>query len=221
MEKLFLCLLLPALSLAKDHPTLPTQWKARTIEVGAPGTGEGMESYNFQLTPTSDHPSAMWSNYTDCQRLIHINSNADAKRYLLGCEAVSCCWEEQDGNQIEFQIPNLHPANPNKEINVTYGGRVNITNFGETVEADEWNWRWETIDGKYLGQDWKAYTNDCEECVNGVTLVQWQTRALGSEWFPTQFKDYQGFDPSTDEGEQFESTFQIPEVCQGNILKCN
>ena len=33
---------------AKDHPTLPTQWTAITIE---PGAGEGQESYNFVAEP--------------------------------------------------------------------------------------------------------------------------------------------------------------------------
>jgi hypothetical protein len=45
-----------------------------------------------------------WSNYTECQRLIYVtDSMLTTARYLLGCDAVDCCYEEQTGNQIEFQ----------------------------------------------------------------------------------------------------------------------
>jgi len=90
--------------LVTDYPTLPTLWEAETIEPGAPDSGKGMESYSFVDKPTYDSPSALWSNYTGCQRLIYIPNNYDAKRYLLGCESVNCCYEEQDGNHVEFQF---------------------------------------------------------------------------------------------------------------------
>ena len=89
-----------------EYPTLPTLWEAQTIEPGAPGSGKGIEAYSFVEKPTEDNPSAMWSNYTDCQRLIYVPNSYSAKRYLLGCDAVNCCWETQSGNQVEFQIPN-------------------------------------------------------------------------------------------------------------------
>ena len=68
-------------------------------------TGKGLESYNFVQNPTQDNPSAMWSNYTGCERLIYIPNNNNAKRYLLGCESVNCCWEDQEGNQVELPAP--------------------------------------------------------------------------------------------------------------------
>tara|TARA_Y100001970_G_scaffold228967_1_gene283811 strand:- start:2762 stop:3925 length:1164 start_codon:yes stop_codon:yes gene_type:complete len=200
------------------YPTLPSQWVAETIEPGAPGSGKGIESYNFVANPTEYNPSAMWSNYTDCERLIYIPSTNNAKRYLLGCESVNCCWEPQDGNQVEFQIPNVKYSNPNKKVDV-YWRNANVTNFGETFEADEWSWSWNVKDK--LSQDWRAYTLPCEECVNGIKLIQWQSRAMGLEWWPVQFKNYRGIDPLTEEGEQFKSSFTIPDVCmKNNLLQC-
>lgn len=204
--------------LVTDYPTLPTLWEAETIEPGAPGSGRGIESYDFVETPSEDNPSALWSNYTDCQRLIYIPNNYDAKRYLLGCESVNCCYEEQDGNHVEFQIPNVHYSNPKKTVDVYYQ-RTNITNFGETIEADEWSWSW-TVKDK-LSQDWRAYTLPCDDCVNGVQLIQWQSRAMGLEWWPIEFKNYRGYDLSSDEGDDFKSQFAVPDICQkNNLLKC-
>ena len=70
-----------------DHPTLPEMWKATTIE---PTVGKGTEAYNFVAVPTADNPSAMWSIYPGCQRLIYVPGYS-GKRYLLGCDAVDCC----------------------------------------------------------------------------------------------------------------------------------
>ena len=205
-------------TITTDYPTLPVLWSAETIEPGAPGSGKGIESYKFVDTPTTENPSAIWSNYTDCQRLIYIPNNYDAKRYLLGCESVNCCWESQDGNQVEFQIPNVHYSNPNKKVDV-YWRNANITNFGKTFEADEWSWSW-TVNDK-LSQDWRAYTLPCEECVNGVQLVQWQSRAMGLEWWPVEFKNYRGYDISTDEGIEFTNNFNVTEICKkNNLLEC-
>ena len=201
-----------------DYPTLPTLWEAETIEPGAPGSGKGIEAYSFVEKPTEDTPSAMCSNYTDCQRLIYVENNYNAKRYLLGCDAVDCCWEPQDGNQVEFQIPNVYYTNPSKNVDIYYQ-RANVTNFGETIEADEWSWSW-TIQNK-LSQDWRAYTLPCEECVNGVKLIQWQSRAMGLEWYPIQFKGYKGYDLSSDEGKNFLNMFEVPDICKkNNLLEC-
>lgn len=211
-----LTLTILAVAMAKDgsdHPTLPTLWTAETIEPGAPGNGDGIEAYSFNPVPTPDVPSALWSNYTDCDRLILVNNNYDQKRYLLGCDAVDCCWEPQSGNQVEFQIPNIHYSNPNKKVDISYA-RVNVTNFGEVVEADEWSWKW-TIG------EWRVYTNDCADCVNGVELIQWQAKASGV-WYPIQFKGYKGIDANSDEGKAFSSSFKVPAACSANnLLQCD
>lgn len=203
-------------ALAVDHPTLPAQWKAETIEPGAPGTGKGIESYNFVSNPSNDQPSSMWSNYTGCSRLIHATGST-GKRYLLGCDAMNCCYEEQDGNQVEFQIPNFRYTNPSKTVDISHQ-RANITSFGNLVEADEWSWEY-APHGITIGE-YKVYTNHCEDCVNDIELVLWQTRAFGSEWFSIQFKNYRGLDPESQEGKDFAASFNIPAVCQGNILQC-
>jgi lipocalin len=201
-----------------DYPTLPSMWTAKTIEPGAPGNGAGLEAYNFVETPTDENPSAMWSNYTDCQRLIYIPNSYNAKRYLLGCESVNCCWEEQSGNQVEFQIPNVHYSNPSKKVDV-YWQKATVTNFGKEVEADEWSWSW-TVKDK-LSQDWRAYTLPCADCVNEVELIQWQSRAMGSEWFGVEFKGYRGINSTGEDGENFKSRFAVPEICQkNNLLEC-
>ncbi len=203
---------------AVQHPSLPSMWSAETIEPGSPGNGKGIESYKFISIPTPENPSAMWSNYTDCQRLIYVPNSYDAKRYLLGCDAVNCCWEPQTGNQVEFQIPNVHYSNPNKKVEVSWR-TANVTNFGQIVEADEWSWSW-TIKDK-LSQDWRAYTLPCEECVNGIELIQWQSRAMGSEWFAVEFRNYKGYDMATDEGKEFIDMFSVPDICQkNNLLEC-
>ncbi len=201
---------------AIEHPTLPVLWVAETIEPGSPG--DGMEAYRFVDKPTPDNPSALWSNYTDCQRLIYIPNGYDGKRYLLGCDAVDCCYEEQDGNHVEFQIPNVHYSNPSKKVEVSHQ-RVNITNFGKEIEADEWSWEWKVKD--ILSQEWRAYTIECSDCVNGTQLLQWQSRAMESEWFSIQFKNYKGYLPSSDEGKEIINSFNIPSVCQrNNLLEC-
>jgi hypothetical protein len=215
-----LCFLSLTLSqkIVSNYPTLPTLWEAETIEPGAPGSGQCIESYDFVSVPTTDTPSAMWSNYTGCQRLIFVTSGYNAKRYLLGCDALDCCWEEQDGNQVEFQIPNVHYTNPNQKTDIYYQ-RVNITNFGEEVEVDEWSWNWSLHSG--LHQEWKAYTNKCDDCVNGVELVQWSSSAMGSSWYPIQFRRFKGYDRTTDDGMNFINIFQLPEICKkNNLLKC-
>lgn len=192
-----------------DHPTLPIMWKAETID---PPMGKGIEEYNFVDTPSDENPSAMWSKYPGCERLIYVPTPYTGKRYLLGCYN-DCCWEDQSGNQVEFQIPNVHYTDPTKEPEISYA-RANITNFGDYIEADEWSWS--------LGNAEKfwAYTVDCDTCVNKVQLLQWKV-TVGVETAVIQFKGYKGIDPSTQEGKDFDATFAIPPQCQANnLLKC-
>lgn len=190
-----------------DHPTLPVMWKAETID---PPMGKGIETYNFVDTPSDENPSAMWSKYPGCQRLIYVPTPYTGKRYLLGCDAVDCCWEEQSGNQVEFQIPNVHYTDPSKEAEVSYQ-RVNITNFAEIVEADEWSW-------SLSSEKFWAYTETCDECYLGVRLLQWKVQLGIQPAVTIQFKGYTGIDPSTQEGKDFDATFAVPEICQANNL---
>merc|ERR1719498_15626 len=95
-------------ALAVYHPTLPTAWTATVKE---DEVGVVYESYLMVQHPLPGNPSGKWTNYTDgsCQRLILDVDNVQ-KRYLLGCDAVECCYEDGDGNHEEYQIPNVHPA---------------------------------------------------------------------------------------------------------------
>ena len=130
-----------------------------------------------------------------------VANNADAHRYLFGCDAIDCCVEEQAGNQVEFQIPNVHLPG-GKEVNVTYGGVWTLEQFGEKVEADMWSW-------EFAGgiEHWDAFTTDCAECVNGVQLHKWSVVAEG-ERFNITFKDYQGVKP--EDMDAFKASFTRP-----------
>ena len=81
---------------AQAHPTLPTAWTATVQEAEV---GVVYESYIMVDKPTAEHPSAKWTNFTDgsCQRLIFDGPNPAAMRYLLKCDAVDCCTEDQVG----------------------------------------------------------------------------------------------------------------------------
>lgn len=189
-----------------EHPTLPTLWKATTID---PPMKQGIEEYKFVSKPTPENPSAMWSKYNGCSRLIYADGPTQT-RYLLGCDAVECCTEEQEGNQVEFQIPNVHYSNPSKKVDVSHQ-KVNITNFGSVVEADEWSWSWNV-------EKWNAYTIPCEKCYGNVQLLQWKASALGTEAV-IQFKDYEGIDPDSEEGKEFIATFEPPAICD-DAMEC-
>ena len=201
--KSILIFLLPTLVFSQEPPTLPTLWRATTID---PPMGQGIEEYKYVNSPTKDNPSAMWSKYKGCSRLIYVDGVTQT-RFLLGCDAVDCCTEEQEGNQVEFQIPNYTSR---RDIPIKYQ-KVNITNFGEEVEADEWSWNFNIE--KFI-----AYTRECKSCYNGIQLLQWKASVLG-EGAVIQFKDYHGIDPESDEGKEFVKTFEIPDVCK-NVIEC-
>jgi hypothetical protein len=184
-----------------DYPELPELWKATTID---PPMKQGIEEYKFVSVPTEDNPSAMWSKYDGCSRLIYL-PHAYGTRYLLGCDAIDCCSEDQEGNQVEFQIPNVHYADPNRKVKVSHQ-KVNVTNFGKELEVDEWSW-------SAGPQKFYARTLDCEKCYKNIQLIQWESSVLGTD-VVIQFKDYEGIDPNSEEGKQFVSTFTVPEVCQ-------
>ena len=127
------------------------------------------ESYIMVDKPTPENPSAKWTNFTDgsCQRLIWVDNNYDAGRYLLGCDAVDCCTEAQSGNHKEYQIPDVHPA---FLAPVKNKGKEKITLFDQTsVEADVWNW-------KFGFAKTTAYTT------GGNTLVRWVVEAAGNNF---------------------------------------
>lgn len=193
------------------HPTLPTMWISETNE---PGMGDGFESYYFVDQPTKTNPSALWSNYTGCQRLIYDDgTEINNKRFLLKCDAVDCCTEDQDGNQVEFQIPNVHPEAAAKNFTVTHNVSL-TTEYDETVTTDEWHWQ--TLRDS---EEWHVYTTNCSSCVNNVQLYRWKVRALTEE-VNIDYKNFQGIPES--QRAEFLSTFQIPKQCQGpQVLRCD
>jgi hypothetical protein len=65
----------------QQPPVLPSMWISETIDPPEPS---GIEAYNFVANPSPGNPSAMWSNYSDCQRLIYdVNDLRDTGRYPI------------------------------------------------------------------------------------------------------------------------------------------
>jgi hypothetical protein len=204
--------MMATVALAADHPTLPTMW---TATVNEDMVGIVMESESFVWRGESvENPSAKWTNFTDgsCQRLIISNGNfQESGRYLLGCDAVNCCYEDDGGSgPIEYQIPNIHPAylasvtNEGKETITTFDG----TDLAETVEADVWQW------GNLV--HYRVHTTPTDD-PNVAKLHKWTVKA-GDE-FPNEYKDFRAI--PTEEQESFLQQFRIPDVCQGHILDCD
>jgi len=188
-------------NLGQQHPTLPTSW---TATVNEPQVGWVEESYKMVDRPTPENPSGKWTNFTDgsCQRLIFVPNDVDAARYLLGCESVACCTEEQSGNHLEYQIPNIHPA---FLAPVKYGGNQKITidhpeGQQETLSADVWSWKFGL--GSYT-----AYTTGAGD---KTILHKWVVGAEGNNYTST----YLNYTVPTDVA-AFNAQFNVPAVCNG------
>jgi len=184
------------------QPTLPTMW---TATVNEPQVGIVKESYIMVDKPTPANPSAKWTNFTDgsCQRLIFDGPEYAATRYLLGCDAVDCCTEEQSGNHVEYQIPNVHPAlvAPVKAV-----GEETITLFnGSDIVANAFKWRW-------LLAEYTAYTS-------GTELLRWNVNVQGANFT----NDYVNFTAIPDaQRAAFQASFAVPKQCQGSqVMKCD
>lgn len=198
------------LPVADAHPTLPNYWVSETNE---PDVGVGIEAYKFVSEPTPANPSAMWSNYSGCQRLIWIPDEGGARRYLLGCDAVDCCYESQDGNQVYYQIPNSKYSTVYSE-----GKKTITTKFGTKVTADVWYWT-----DLYL-VDYYIYTTPCPSCANNVTLWRWDVHVFREGDFTLDFNDFKGYTPGTPAAQKFLEQFSggIPQQCRApNTPNCN
>jgi len=193
------------------HPTLPTRW---TAVVDESSVGIVLESYLMIDKPSKEAPSAKWTNFTDgsCQRLIYSDGTMPSpgvmtrgtRRFLLGCDAVDCCWEKQSGNHLEYQIPNVHPA---LLAPVKHPGQEAIDLFNKTtVKADAWAWSALGSFAKYT-----AYTV-------GSTLVRWNVEVTAINYTNT-YVNYTAVPDS--EAAAFDSTFQVPQQCRRpNTLSC-
>ena len=193
------------------HPTLSDRWTAFVQE---DEVGWVYESYKMVQEPTVKSPSAKWTNFTDgsCKELIYVtDDDLLTARYLLKCDAVDCCHEEQDGNQDEYQIPNVHPAifSP-----VSYEGTEQVEidpDEGDPyfIKADVWHWSF--VVEKY-------YALTVNESDGSTGLLRWMVDLEGQQ-FNNTYLNYT--EPSVNETSAFDAQFQIPEVCQGNILPCD
>ena len=156
--------LMDSLVSGEQHPTLPFRWNALVREEDV---GWVDESYKMVYKPTPANPSGKWTNYTDgsCSRLIYDPDLPGARRYLLLCDAVDCCYEEQSGNHIEYQVPNVHPA---VLAPVSFGGKRSIeldqpNGDPITMDADLWTW-------KFGPETYYAYTSGTG---NKAVLHKW------------------------------------------------
>jgi len=166
-----------------------------------------MESYKFVDKPTHDNPSAIWSNYTDCQRLIYYSgNNKESARYLLGCDAVDCCTEPQENNQVEFQITNVHSR---RQPVVTYNkGDAEV--FGHNITTDQWSW-------KFLGNEFTAHTTGADE---NLLLHRWDISVFQQDFYQIEFKDFKQI--PEDQIAEFDASFNIPQVClNSHVLQCD
>jgi hypothetical protein len=199
--------LMDSLAQGEQHPTLPFRWTAvvREDEVGWVD-----ESYKMVYKPTPANPSGKWTNYTDgsCSRLILDPDLPLARRYLLLCDAVDCCYEEQSGNHIEYQVPNVHPAALSP---VAFGGKKSITldkPDGDqfSLEADLWTW-------KFGPETYYAYTTGSGD---KGTLHQWIVNIEGQNFTNT----YLNYTAPADVA-AFDGQFHVPSQCDhDNVLKC-
>ncbi len=72
------------------------------------------ESYKMVQEPTVANPSGKWTNFTDgsCKELIYVTDDMRlTARYLMKCDAVDCCHEEQDGNHVSRRAPGSQGCN--------------------------------------------------------------------------------------------------------------
>lgn len=193
---------------ADSHPTLPTMWTA-TVNEAEVGLVE--ESYIMIQKPTPANPSGKWTNFTDgsCQRLIYDGDLPTAARYLLGCDAVDCCIEEQSGNHIEYQIPNVHPA---VLAPVSNKGKHTIQQYAQgkttSVVCDAYQW-------KFGPETFTAYVTQEK---NETQLHRWTVNLEGKN-FTNDYFNYEGVPES--QKEAFQATFQVPAICKPNPLSCD
>jgi hypothetical protein len=198
-----------AANAAIAHPTLPTDW---TAIVDEDEVGTVLESYRMVYKPSPTNPSGKWTNFTDgsCQRLILDDDLAHEGRYLLHCDAVDCCIEQQSGNHIEYQIPNVHPCLKALGCEVEYAGKETITQtFGDktvTVNADVYTWGFE------LSKFFSFVTGGGDSGV--AQLHRWSVQVEGQN-FTNEYANYTQV-PTADLP-AFISTFQVPPQCQGAI----
>lgn len=197
-----------ALSKSDPHPSLPSMWTATTKE---DEVGVVWESENFVFRPDSySNPDAKWTNYTDgsCQRLIYQPNNYDGARYLLGCDALDCCTEPNEGGTVEYQIPNVHPA---ALAQVHHTGQETFTRFdGVTVTADVYEW-------KFTVETYNAFVTTDNVTGDNATLHKWIVRVEGDN-FTNQYANYT--EVPQDQAEAFRAQFYVPDVCH-NAMSCN
>ncbi len=157
------------------------------------------------LTPHPRNPSLIAADYTDgsCQRLIY-EAGYDAARYLFKCDAIDCCYEEEEDGPLEYQIPNVHNDPLCKVDNL---GKENITLFdGTSHEADRWAW-------KFTLQHWTAHT---EEKPWGTALLRWTTSVGSYGTFTNEYSNYTAVPDS--QAAAFRASFAAPAHCP---ISCN
>ena len=143
-----------------------------------------------------------------CQRLIYRDLEEDS-RYLLKCDAVDCCREDNDGDTVEYQIPNVHPA---ILAPVHYRGQKTLDRFdGVSVTVDLYEWT-------FLVEKTTAYVTNGTGPNSTAVLQKWDVEIDGLS-YPNQYANFTAVPES--EAAAFKASFKVPEICKGNnIPRC-
>jgi hypothetical protein len=131
--------------------------------------------------------------------------------FLLGCDAVDCCTEENTDSPVEYQIPNVHPAALAPVSNM---GKHSITLFdGSTVNADAWSWR-------FGPEKITAFTTPVAGNASQGVLHQWIPNMVGVN-YTNQYVNYTGVPVA--EQAMFARTFDGYALLEGickNVVTC-
>jgi len=197
------------------HPTLPTSWTATVKENEVGVVYESEHQSGWHALTSRFNPAAKWTNFTDgsCQRLIYSDDEDYIHmRFLLGCDSVACCTEDNAGDPYEYQIPNVHPA---ILAPVSNSGKQSITLFDKsTVNADVWSW-------KFGPAEYFAFTTPVAGNASQAILHQW-TPTVGGQNFTNQYVNFTGI-PVAEQAmfaRGFDGYALMEGICK-NAVKCD
>jgi len=172
-----------------------------------------VDGKQFDKTKPSFH--AHWYKYDDCQKLAlhdpHYSKVGD-RTYYLGCDALACCYSE-DADIKKWDI------NSGSMSTVEFIGLEDTTELDENPvsQAEHWH-EADKIPFTPYSIDYHHFITraDNSDVISHRININ-STDGL----FPPQEILYSNFQVQHDLDAFRESEFQIPAVCQGNILKCD
>jgi len=206
-----------AASADPEMPHLAQAWTAISKGDGLPGMA-GNESYMWidghQFLPHIDSFHAHWFKYDGCQKLamhdFHFNKVGDIT-YYLGCDALDCCYSDEDNS---------------KKWDIATGpiSKVEFIGFEDTTELEDrpvlQAEHWHEADSLPL----TPYKIDYHHFItrDGDDIISHRINIESKEGlFPPQEITYKDFQVQHDTDAFMRSEFVVPDVCLGNILRCD